>query len=225
MLRLHGFSSSNYYNVAKLTLLEKHLEFEEVLVYIDAGEKYRPDYLAMSPQGKVPCLETERGFLSESRAISTYLEDQYPDPPLYPRDAFDRAKVAELTHVLDLYFDLPARRLLRNFFSNSKPPAHVADEVRTTLEKTTRSLLRLARFDSFLAGDAFGAADIVAACHFPMVTVIARQVLDIDPLAGVPGIDDYIARIEARPTVKRVRVDQSADRPGFLAHLQRLYPR
>jgi glutathione S-transferase len=223
MLKLHGFSSSNYYNVAKLTLLEKRLEFEEVLVYTGAGDKYRPDFLTMSPQGKVPCLETEHGFLSETRAISTYLEDAYPNPALYPQDAFARAKVHELTQVLDLYVDLPVRRILRNFFSRSKPPASVADEVRATLGKTARTLTRLGRFDSFLVGDAFGAADIAAACHFPIARMVAREVLDFDPLADLPGVDDYLARLEARPTVQRVMADHRAALPGFLAHLQQLH--
>ena len=69
MLRLHGFSSSNYYNVVKLALLEKGAEFEEVVVYTGAGPDYRPEYLDRSPLGKVPCLETEHGFLTESRCI------------------------------------------------------------------------------------------------------------------------------------------------------------
>ena len=33
MIKLHGFSASNYYNVPKLALLEKGVEFEEVLSY------------------------------------------------------------------------------------------------------------------------------------------------------------------------------------------------
>jgi glutathione S-transferase len=223
MLRLHGFSASNYYNVAKLTLLEKGVEFEEVLVYTGAGETYRPEFLTISPQGKVPCLETEHGFLSETRAIAGYLEEVHPEPALYPRDAFARAKVHELTHVLDLYLDLPVRRVLRNFFSRSKPPASVADEVRAALAKTARTLTRLARFDSFLMGDEFGAADVAAACHFPMARMVARETLDFDPLADVPGIDDYVARLEARPTVQRIRADHRAALPGFLSHLQQLY--
>jgi glutathione S-transferase len=44
MLVLHGFSSSNYYNVVKLALLEKELPFEERLVYTGAtADGYRPD--------------------------------------------------------------------------------------------------------------------------------------------------------------------------------------
>ena len=33
MLKLYGFSVSNYYNMVKLALLEKGLPFEEVLFY------------------------------------------------------------------------------------------------------------------------------------------------------------------------------------------------
>src|SRR3954464_15853440 len=88
MLVLHGFSSSNYYNIVKLALLEKQLPFEEAVVYSGAGERYRPDYLEQSPIGKVPCLQTSEGFISESRCIMDYLERAYPENPLYPSDAF-----------------------------------------------------------------------------------------------------------------------------------------
>ena len=44
MIRLHGFSASNYYNVPKLALLEKGIEFEEVVSYSGAGPKYKPEY-------------------------------------------------------------------------------------------------------------------------------------------------------------------------------------
>ena len=39
MIKLHGFSASNYYNVPKLALLEKGVEFEEVLSYTGVGPK------------------------------------------------------------------------------------------------------------------------------------------------------------------------------------------
>ena len=52
MLKLHGFSSSNYYNVPKLAFLEKGIEFEEVVSYTGVGPKYYPEYLHKSPMGK-----------------------------------------------------------------------------------------------------------------------------------------------------------------------------
>jgi glutathione S-transferase len=39
MIKLHGFSSSNYFNVPKLALLEKGVPFEEVVSYTGVGPK------------------------------------------------------------------------------------------------------------------------------------------------------------------------------------------
>ena len=106
MLKLHGFSASNYYNVPKLAFLEKGVEFEEVLSYTGVGPKYRPEYLDKSPLGKVPALETPEGFISESRAILVYIEAAYPQTPLLPSSAFGQAKVQELSQFIELYLSL-----------------------------------------------------------------------------------------------------------------------
>jgi glutathione S-transferase len=223
MLVLHGFSSSNYYNVVRLALLEKGLPFEESLVYTGAGERYRPDYLQHSPLGKVPCLQTEHGFVSESRCIIDYLEREYPEPPLYPTGAFAIAKLQELTQVIDLYLELAARRLLPNFFTRTPAPDNIARDVRETLAKGARAVARLASFDAYLLGDRFTAADIAGAVHFPLVRRLSTTVLECDPLGEVPGLPEYLARMEQRPTLQRIRTDARADQPQFLAHLRQLY--
>jgi glutathione S-transferase len=219
MLVLHGFSSSNYYNVVKLALLEKGVPFEASLVYSGAGERYRPDYLDQSPLGKVPCLQTDEGFISESRCILDYLERAYPEPSLYPSGAFAIAKLNELTQIIDLYLELAARRVLPNFFARKAPPDNIARDVRTTLSKGASALAKLARFDAYLLGDRFSAADIAAAIHLPVVRSVATSVFEWDPLADIPGLPEYLARMEQRPTLQRIRADQRADQPLFYAHL------
>jgi glutathione S-transferase len=220
MLVLHGFSASNYYNIVKLALLEKELSFEEALVYSGAGERYRPDYLKLSPLGKVPCLQTEEGFISESRCILEYLERAYPAKPLYPTTPFGVAKLLEFTQIIDLYIELTARRVLPNFFARKPAPENIARDVRATLTKGAKAIAQLGKFESFALGDQFTAADIAAVLHFPVARQIASKVLDCDPLAEVPGLLAYLERMEQRPTVQRVRKDQAADRPAFMAHIQ-----
>ena len=83
MLKLHGFAVSNYYNMVKLALLEKGLPFEEVLFV----PNQTPQALAISPRGKVPVLETEHGFLSETTVILDYIEQTQGGKPLLPADA------------------------------------------------------------------------------------------------------------------------------------------
>jgi glutathione S-transferase len=223
MLKLHGFSSSNYYNAAKLALLEKELEFEEVLIYTGANEHDRPEYLEKSPLGKVPCLETDKGFISESRCIIDYLEHAHPQHPLYPEGTFARAKLLELTQIVDLYLELPARRLLPNFFAKKDPPASIANDVRDVLVKGTKALDRLARFDDYVLGDRFTAADVSCVLHLPVVRRVVGSVLKEDPLCAIAGLDAYLSRMEARATVKRVRADQNANFPDFIAHIRKRF--
>jgi glutathione S-transferase len=82
MLRLHGFAVSNYYNMVHLALLEKGLAFDTVTVYGCQDEAF----LAISPRGKVPVLQTEHGYISETSAILDYLEELGEGRPLLPAE-------------------------------------------------------------------------------------------------------------------------------------------
>jgi glutathione S-transferase len=223
MLKLHGFSASNYYNVPKLAFLEKGVEFEEVLSYTGVGPKYRPEYLDKSPLGKVPALETPEGFISESRAILVYIEAAYPQTPLLPSSAFGQAKVQELSQFIELYFELAARRMIPNLLAGTEPNPDVLKEFATNIRKAASALAKLSAFEAFAYGDTFTQADIAATLNLPVVRDVGKRFLGEDPLAAVPGLDAYCARMEERPHVKTIRADAQADRPGFMAHLKALY--
>ena len=81
MIKLHGICLSNYYNMAKLSLEEKGLDYEEV----EAPPSQESGYKAKSPMGKTPFIETSEGFISESTAILGYLEAFKPTPALLPK--------------------------------------------------------------------------------------------------------------------------------------------
>ena len=224
MLVLHGFSASNYYNLVKLALLEKELPFEERSVYTGARDDYRPDYLEMSPIGKVPCLETSEGTLTESRCIIDYLERAYPEHPLYPGTPFAIAKQNELAQVIELYLELAVRPVIPNMVANRPPPENIARSVRANVAKGVHALRRLAHFEGYiLGGDQLTVADLAAIIHLPTVRGIAKAVLGEDPLAAVPGLTEYLARMGQRPTVQRVFADRKVDMPSFYAHLQKLF--
>ena len=53
--------------------------------------------------------------------------------------------------------------------------------------------------------------------------MVTQGTLGYDPLADVAGLDAYLARLEARATVKKVRADQSANFGEFVKHLRTLY--
>ena len=122
MITLHGFASSNYYNIVKHVLLYKDIAFQENLVY-SGGQAWH----VVSPVGKIPAITTESGqHLSETTVICDYLEEAYPKNPLYPKTAMERARVRQIIKVSELYLELPSRRLIAYAFSNKPPPEALA---------------------------------------------------------------------------------------------------
>ena len=209
MLKLYGFLGSNYYNMVKLSLLEKELAFEEVPLTLNALGRLEFDssYLGMSPMAKVPCLETEHGFLSETNVIIDYLDDRGEGPSFYPDDPFGRAKVRELMKCLELYIELPARRLYGEFFG--RPASH--DEkrvVRGLLEEGFAALLRLARFDPYIAGEKISYADFYAQYVLTSATRTAKAVYGWDAFNTVPGVRDLLTRVGQRETALRIQAEQ-----------------
>ena len=125
MLELCGFAASNYYNKVKLALLEKGVAFQETHAYPSSAEAF----LAESPMGKIPYLRCLQGTMSESQAIAEYLDDAFPEKPLYPADSFERAKCRELIQVMELYLELPARRLYPAAFFGGTASDDLKNEV------------------------------------------------------------------------------------------------
>ena len=156
MLTLHGFPFSNYHNIVKHALLYKGIPFEEHIAYPGSAE-----LMAVSPAGKAPAMTTERGTqLSESSVLVEYLEDAYPEPPLFPAEPDAKAQVRQLMKISELYLELPARRLLPALLGNATIHDSTLAEIRATLDRGTRSLIELARFSPFVAGNELTLADI-----------------------------------------------------------------
>ena len=75
-----------------VTLLEKNIEFEPILLKLN-GDQFQPDFLKLNPFHHIPVLVDEDFRIFESLAILDYLEAKYPDPCFMPTDAKNIAKV------------------------------------------------------------------------------------------------------------------------------------
>lgn len=207
MINLYGFAISNYYNKIKLALLEKGIAFSEEVV--------RPSQdaalLKRSPLGKIPFIKTEHGYLSESQAILEYLEESYPDAPLYPADSFARAKCRELIQHLELNIELHAHRLIGAAFFGATVSDETKDEIYALLEKGLTGLTRLVKFTPFIAGDSYTAADGVAWLHFSMISLVSQKIYGEDLVAKhIPHVDRYMQLIDSRPAAQKVATDRAA---------------
>lgn len=217
MIKLCGFCVSNYYNKVKLALLEKGVAFEESLVYPFSNSAIFAD----SPMGKVPYILAGNTPISESQVILEYLEDVYPDPPLYPGDPGHAAKCRELIQVIELYLELPARRLYAEAFFGGRVADEVKKEVSSALARGARALAKLVQFEPFIAGPGFTYADCAAYAHLPLVSDASTAVLGNDVLAAVEGIPEYLNMISVRPHAQRVSEEREAGLEAFAAARKR----
>jgi len=213
MLKLCGFPVSNYYNKVKIALLEKSIPFEEEYVALRADSKR----LADSPARKIPFLDTGEGVIAESQAIAEFLEDAWPAPALMPAGAFDRARVRELIEVIELYLELPARRLYREAFFGGTVSQEAKDEARAELARGVAAFARLARFAPFVAGDTFTHADCAAIVHLPLVSLATRRIHGEDVLAGIDALRPYLKAMGERPAVRRTNDDRKAGEAAMAA--------
>ncbi len=86
------FRSSAAYRV-RIGLNIKGLAYETVPVHLVKNEQQSEDYLKLNPSALVPTLIDGDLTLSQSLSILEYLDEQYPETKLLPRDVQERAKV------------------------------------------------------------------------------------------------------------------------------------
>ena len=207
MLKLCGFHISNYFNKVRIAMLEKGLEFE---LDPTCRPSRNEDFLARTPMGKVPFLEVDGEHLAESQVICEYLEDAYPQRPLYPRDPLERARVRELIAFMELHLELVARRLYREVFFGGKVSDEVKQSVEAELAKGVRAFRMRARFDPYVAGSELTLADCAAAVHLPLVSLATKLAYGRDALESMPEVKPYLQLVGERPAFRQVSEDRKA---------------
>jgi glutathione S-transferase len=79
-----------------VALTEKRLSFDIQTLDLSAGANHEHAYAKSSLTQRVPTLLDGDFALSESSAITEYLEDVYPAPPIYPADPKTRARARQV---------------------------------------------------------------------------------------------------------------------------------
>jgi glutathione S-transferase len=89
VIRLYGIPYSTNVERVSLALAHKGLDVE----YVEIDPDDRTPVRELSGQDRVPVLVEDDRVIADSTAILEYLEEEYPDPPLYPLDEARRAEV------------------------------------------------------------------------------------------------------------------------------------
>ena len=145
-LRLYVDSlfTSPYAMSVFVTLREKGLAFDTVALDLEAAQNHTADFAQLSLTQRVPTLVDADFALSESSAITEYLEEAYPKTPVYPADPKQRARARQVQAWLrsDLLPIRQERSTMVVFYGQKMPPlTPVAEGAAAKLISAAQALL------------------------------------------------------------------------------------
>lgn len=94
------FRSSASYRV-RIALNIKNIPYDIIPVHLVKGEQKSDEYISKNPSGLIPALElNDDKIITQSMAILDFLDNEYPNTPLLPKDNADRAIVLSMCNII-----------------------------------------------------------------------------------------------------------------------------
>jgi glutathione S-transferase len=205
-----GSGSPPCWRVA-LALEHKGLAYDSHLLQFDRQEHKSPQMLAMNFRGKLPVLRDGDYVVFESLAILYYLDQQYPDPPIFGRNPQEAGVIMRVICEYQSYAEPPLRQVLQSLSQpgEHKPDDRVTEAMHRVAGEARSIEMRLARSD-WVVGESFSAADMMI---YPDIRLLLRMLQrpGAHELAGrflpmevnYPAIGRWLDRVAALPGHER----------------------
>ena len=195
MIKLYTFPASSNSRKVRMALIEKGLEFERANVDLSKREQKNPEYLKIHPFGQVPALDDEGFIVYDSTIINEYLEDEYPYPPLMPKDSEGRARARMMEDLRDSHFNPACVQIFREL---RKPEGErdqsAIEQVKAKITECFDRIEKELEGREYLVGS-FSLADIA---FVPNIDTLDRLQIQVDP--KYKNVLAWIARLKARPS-------------------------
>jgi glutathione S-transferase len=161
-LKIYSGPLSMFGAKVEIAAREKGAEFDLVMVPFDFDRGYapkHPEVLRINPKHQVPVLVDGNVGIFDSTQIFEYLEDCWPEPPLWPRSIAARAEARRLELCSDEVFFPHVVRLMGLRANPDPVDAPEWKKARAEIETYYIRLDRLLRDRQYMA-DQFSYADI-----------------------------------------------------------------
>ena len=196
MIKIWGRKTSSNVQKAMWAVGELNLEHERIDVGGSFGKNREAPYLAMNPNGLVPTLEEEDGFLLwESNSIVRYLAGKHDKAGvLEPKDPKQRALASQW---MDWQLSVAGPAIGPAFWGLIRTPAEKRDmaAIKASQDKITDAMkmldARLGKAD-YVAGGAFSYGDI------PVAIICYRFVQLVPQRPSLPNLDRWYGVISKR---------------------------
>ena len=196
MIKLYTFPPSTNSRKVRIALLEKGLEFERVNVDLTKREQKNPEYLKINPFGQIPALDDEGFIIYDSTVINEYLEDEYPYPPLMPKDSEGRVRARLLEDLRDSHFNPYFVHIIHEMRKpEGERDAQRIDSARAEITKCFDRIEKELQGKEYLTGP-FTLADVAFMSN---IELLDRFNIPVDT-SKYPNTVAWIARLKARPS-------------------------
>ena len=208
MIKIHGVHGSPFVRKVYIALAIKGIDYEKVAQMPFARDA---DYQKLNPLGKIPTLEDGDLVLCDSKVICQYLEDRYPDAPLYPKAPADLGRARwyeELggNELSEMGAGIFFQRFMRPMAFKQDPDEELVDKIiNKRLPPMLDYLEGQVPGEAFLFGD-FMMADLSLVSPFINAAYAGYEV----DAATWPGFAAYIGRVRAQPAVAAVLAEEAA---------------
>lgn len=195
MIKLYHFPLSTNSRKVRIALIEKGLEFERVLIDLSKKEQKNPEYLKIHPFGQVPALDDEGFIVYDSTIINEYLEDEYPYPPLLPKDSEGRARARLMEDFRDNCFNPPFVEIIREVRkAEGQRDPKLIENAKAEISKCFDRIDNALEGREYLAGT-FSLADIA---YMTNLDLLERFNIPLD--LKYKQMSAWIERLRARPS-------------------------
>jgi glutathione S-transferase len=203
------------------------------------GDQFGAQYMKLNPNAVVPTLVHDGRPVIESSVILYYLDDAFPNPPLMPREPYQRAAVRLYNKVVDEYVHTSCMTLtfataFRPWFAGltgeqidarlAKSPLKKRSDIKRDValngldskyvrEAVEQHELLLKRMDASLSTGQWLAGDAFSLADAAVIPYVLR--LDLLRLKKLwserPRIEDWYRRMRARPSVKKEMLERMTE--------------
>lgn len=202
MLKLYSYWRSSASYRVRIALELKNITYEYAPVHLaqNGGEQFSETYRALNPQSRVPVLEVDGYVITQSTAIIEWLEEQYPQPPLLPKDALRRAQSRSMMQLIacDIqpFQNLSTTRYLQDTLhaDDAQMKAWTAHWINRGLSALEEMLIRRSEQTVFCNGDSPGIADV---CLIPQCYAARRVGVEISRYPTIDRIDKLAMTLPA----------------------------
>ncbi len=203
-LTVHGTIVSPWVRRLMIALEEKALSYD--LVNVVPGGNPAPEFLRISPLGKIPVLEVDGAFLPDSLAGCVFLDAQLPQPALIPAESWDRGWVFWLCDYLGtgLFAKVEAPLFIQRFanpvFFKKPTDESVIETALAAMPMHYDYLEAQLAKGPYLLGAEYTLADVTAGSIF----VNLRHAGEMVDAKRWPRLAAYVARVHGRASFERI---------------------